>query len=94
MITNNLLIKLKERNHENIEKTKSVLLSMEGKIEVLRGIQVEVNIRHEASSYDMMLITRYSSMEDLEAYLIHPVHVEVVKYIASVMETCASVCFE
>ncbi len=33
MITNNLLIKLKERNNENIEKTKAALLSMQGKIE-------------------------------------------------------------
>lgn len=45
MITNTLLIKLKERNNENIEKTKSMLLSMEGKIEVLRGIQVQVDLR-------------------------------------------------
>lgn len=94
MITNTLLIKLKERNNETIEKTKSMLLSMEGKIEVLRGIQVQVDIRHGESSYDILLITHFFSMEDMEDYLINPVHVEVSKYIASVLESGASVCFE
>lgn len=94
MITNTLLIKLKERNNEIIEKTKSKLLSMDGKIEVLRGIQVQVDLRGEESSYDILLNTHFSSMEDMEAYLINPVHVEVSKYIASVLESGASVCFE
>lgn len=94
MITNTLLIKLKERNNENIEKTKSVLLSMEGKIEVLRGIQVQVDLRRGESSYDILLITHFFSMEDMEAYLINPVHVEVAKYIESVLESGASICFE
>lgn len=94
MITNTLLIKLKERKHETIEKTKSVLLSMEGNIEVLRGIQVQSDIRHGASSYDILLITHFASMEDMETYLIDPVHVEVSKYIASVLESGASVCYE
>jgi len=94
MIKNTLLIKLKERNNETIEKTKSMLLSMGDKIEVLRGIQVQVDIRRGESSYDILLITHFSSMEDMEAYLINPVHVEVSKYIVSVLEAGASVCFE
>lgn len=94
MITNNLLIKLKEGNDENIQRARDVLLSMEGKIEALRSIQVEVDIRHGKSSYDMMLITRFSSMEDFDAYLVDPVHVEVSKYIAGVLEAGAAVCYE
>ncbi|SPF49963.1 Stress responsive alpha-beta barrel domain-containing protein [Candidatus Desulfosporosinus infrequens] len=94
MIVNNLLLKLKERTNENIAKAEDVLLSMKGKIEVLRDLQVEVDIRHGGSSYDLMLITKFDSMEDLDAYLIHPVHVEVAKYIGSVLETGASVCYE
>ena len=94
MIVNNLLIKLKERTNENIAKAKDVLLSMKGKIGVLRDLQVEVDIRHGGSSYDLMLITKFDSMEDLDTYLIHPVHVEVSKYIGSVLETGASICYE
>jgi hypothetical protein len=94
MITNNLLIKLKKRDSENIAKTRDVLLSMQGKIEPLRDLQVEVNIRPGVSSYDIILITKFASMEDLEAYLVHPVHVEVSKYIAGVLEAGAAVCYE
>ncbi|HWR44252.1 Dabb family protein [Sporomusa sp.] len=94
MITNNLLLKLKQRDSENIAKTRDVLLSMQGRIETLRDLKVEVNIRHTASSYDLVLIAQFASMEDFEAYLVHPVHIEVSKYIASVLETGAAVCYE
>lgn len=94
MITNNLLIKLKEQNNEIIEKTRAALLSMKGKIEVLRDLQVETDIRHGESSYDILLITKFASMEDMDAYLAHPVHVEVSKFILSVMETGAALCYE
>jgi hypothetical protein len=94
MITNNLLLKLKGRNSENIAKTRDVLLSMQGKIETLRDLKVEVNIRNTELSYDIILIATFASMEDLNAYLVHPVHVEVSKYIAGVLETGAAVCYE
>lgn len=94
MVTNTLLIKLKERDGNNIEKAKAVLLSMKGQINVLRGIQVETDIRRGESSYDILLMTQFSSMEDLEAYLVHPVHQEVSKYIAGVLASGAAVCYE
>lgn len=94
MITNNLLIRLKDRSSENIRKTQDVLLRMRGKIEPLSNLQVEVNIRQTASSYDIALIAQFDSMEDLEAYLIQPLHVEVSQYIATVLESGASVCYD
>lgn len=94
MITNNLLIKLKTRNGDNVARVKEVLLSMKGKIEVLKDIQVETNIRNSESSYDLLLVTHFTSMADMEAYLTDPVHVEVSKYIGSVIEAGASVCYE
>lgn len=94
MITNTQLLKLKDRSGENIAKARDVLLSMQGKIEFLRDLKVEVNIRQGASSYDLLMSAQYDSLEDLEAYIIHPVHVEVAKYIAGVLETSAVVCYE
>jgi len=93
MITNNLLLKLKERNSETIAKTKDVLLSMQGKIEFLCDLKVELDIRHGESSYDIALIAQFASMEDFDAYLVHPAHLEVAKYIASVLESAAAVCY-
>ncbi|NUU62498.1 Dabb family protein [Paenibacillus agri] len=94
MITNNMMIRLKDRSPENIAKAKEVLLSMRGQIETLRDLRVEINIRHERSSYDLMFVTQYDSMSDLDAYMAHPLHVEVTQYIGSVIDTGASVCYE
>jgi hypothetical protein len=94
MVTNNLLIKLKEGDKENIQKVKDALLNMKDKIDVLHNIQVETNIRHGAAAYDILLMTRFSSLEDMETYLIHPLHVEIAKYIVEVMDSSASVCYE
>lgn len=94
MITNNQLLKLKDRSSENIAKVRDVLLSMQGKIEFLRDLKVETNIRDGASSYDILMIAQYNTMEDLDAYIVHPVHVEVAKYIASMLEISAVVCYE
>ena len=94
MITNTLLLKLKDRNKENISKTMDVLLSMQGKIEVLRDLKVAADIRHGPSSYDLMLIVKFDSMEDLNAYLTHPAHLAVGKYIAGVVDASAAVCYK
>ncbi|MDF2986178.1 MAG: Dabb family protein [Eubacterium sp.] len=93
MIINNLLLRLKERDSEGILKARDTLLSMKGKIGVLVDLQAEVNIRAGGSAYDIILITKFSSMEDLDAYLVHPVHVEAAKYIGSVVDIQAAVCY-
>jgi hypothetical protein len=41
MVTNNLLIKLKERSEDEIEKVKNLLLSMNGKIPGLISVKAE-----------------------------------------------------
>jgi hypothetical protein len=94
MIVNNVLLKLKDREKDNIKKAQDVLLGLKGKIEVLLDIQVELNIRPGDSSYDLLLITKFASLENMNAYLSHPVHLEVAKYIGSVLDTQASLCYE
>ncbi|MCT8977992.1 Dabb family protein [Clostridium sp. CX1] len=94
MIINNLLLKLKSRDTENIKKTQEVLLGMKGKIEVLLDIQAELNVRPSQTAYDIILITKFASMEDMNAYLTHPAHLEVAKFIGNVLDTQVSVCYE
>jgi len=94
MVINNLILKLKNRDAESIKKTQEVLLSMKGKIDVLIDIQAEVNIRPGQSNYDIILITKFESLENLDKYLADPVHLEVAKFIGSVLDTQASVCYK
>lgn len=93
MIANNVLLKLKNPD-KDVNEVQSRLLSMKEKIDVLLDIQVEKNVRPEEGNYDVLFITKFSSMEDLDTYLLHPVHLEVSKFIGSVLDTLASLCYE
>lgn len=94
MITHVVLFKLKDASQKNVEKARDVLLGMRGKIPLLRHLEVGMDILHSERSYDVALITRFDSMDDLKAYQIHPLHLEVAKYINSVKEASIAVDYE
>ena len=78
MITHIVLFKLKERTPEEVEKARDMLLSMEGKVEQLRHLEVGVDLIHSERSADVALVTKFDSLDDLQAYQVHPYHGEVV----------------
>ncbi len=92
MITHIVLFKFKDRS--NVEKSRDVLLGMRGKIPLLRHLEVGMDVLHSERSYDIVLITRFDSMDDLKAYQVHPIHLEVAKYINSVKEASIAVDYE
>lgn len=92
MIVNHLLLKLKDRSPEQIERIRTVLLGMRGQIDVLLEIQAEANVRPGPSAYDLILITKFASLADMDEYLIHPAHLDVAQLIGPALETQASVC--
>ena len=94
MIVNNLMFKLKKRDDETIAQVRDVLLGMKGKIESLRDIEVHPTIRREPISYDLMMVTKYNSFKDFEAYVAHPVHVEVGNNIHDLIDSVAAVMYE
>ncbi len=67
---------------------------MSGKIPQLRHLEVGVDVLRSERSYDLALVTKFDSLEDLQAYQAHPVHVDVTKYIASVIESAVAVDYE
>ena len=89
MITHIVLFKLLDRR--NAQKARDVLLGMKGKIQQLRHIEAGIDVLHSDRSYDLALITKFDSMEDMKAYQAHPVHVEVLKYMTSVRESSITV---
>jgi hypothetical protein len=94
MITHIVLFKLKDRSPEAIERTVQVLRNMEGKIDELLHLEVGTDILHSERSYDIALVTKFDSMEGLQAYQVHPVHKLVIEHIMSVREASVSVDFE
>jgi hypothetical protein len=67
---------------------------MKGKIPLLRHLEVGMDVLHSERSYDIALITRFDSMDELKAYQIHPIHLGVAKYINSVKEASIAVDYE
>lgn len=94
MITHIVCFKLKDRSEESIARTVAVLRDMEGKIEELKHIEVGTDVLHSERSYDIALVTKFDSMEALEAYQVHPVHKKVIEHMTQVREASVSVDYE
>lgn len=95
MITHIVFFKLKEPTVDGIAAVRDKLLSMEGRVEQLRHLEAGVDLIHSERSYDVALVTRFDSMEDLQAYQVHPYHAgEVVPLMKSVCSSVVAVDYE
>jgi hypothetical protein len=94
MITHIVLFKLLDCTPEKAEAARQVLNGMSGKIPELRHLEVGVNVVHSDRSYDLALLARFGSLDDLKTYQEHPVHVEVVKYMQGVRQSAIAVDYE
>ena len=93
MLTHVVLFKLKDRSPESVERARQVLVNMEGRIPELLSIEVGADVLHSERSYDLALITRFASLEALQAYDTHPLHEEVKAYMKEVLDG-SSVCVD
>jgi hypothetical protein len=95
MITHIVFFKLQDPSPANIATTKEKLLSMDGKVPLLRHLEVGVDVIRSERSYDIALLTRFDSLDDLQAYQVHPYHAgEVVPHMKSVCSAIAAVDYE
>jgi hypothetical protein len=94
MITHIVLLKLLHCSPERAEEAKQVLAGMAGRIPELRHLEVGVDVIHSDRSYDLALVARFDSLEDLQAYQVHPVHMEVLNYMQGVRQSAVVVDYE
>lgn len=94
MITHIVLFKLNDKSTESLKKAVNLLRSMECKIPELKNIEVGMDITNSGRSYDIALLTKFDTVEDLEAYQINPLHVEVAEYMVSAGESIVAVDYE
>lgn len=94
MITHIVLFKLKDSSPSNIEKARDVLMGLKGRIPELRHLEVGIDVLRSERSYDLALVAKFDSLEELQAYQKHPVHVEVAKYMTSVRESAVAVDYQ
>ena len=95
MIRHIVCFKLKDNSPENCEKTREVLLGMDGKVPELRGIEVGVDFLHSPRSYDVILQVLLDDRAALDAYQNDPYHVSVVKkHMHAARESSISIDYE
>ncbi len=92
MITHIVFFKFKEAR--DIERVKEALLGLQGKVPELRHLEVGVDVIRSERSYDLALVTKFDSLEDLDAYQVHPAHQEVAKLIGTVKESAVAVDYQ
>jgi len=95
MITHIVLFKLAEPTPEKIAAVRDRLLSMQGRIDLLRHLEAGTDLIRSERSYDVALLTRFDSLEDLQAYQVHPYHAgEVVPFMKANCSSIVAVDYE
>ncbi len=95
MITHIVFFKLTNPANETAAIVRDKLLSMEGKIPQLRHLEAGIDMIRSERSYDVALVTRFDTLDDLQAYQVHPYHAgEVVPLMKSVCSSVVAVDYE
>lgn len=93
-LTHVVLFKLQEPTPAVSAEVVRRLYSMEGKIPELRSIEVGVDTVHSGRSYDVVLITRFDSLDAMQAYQVNPLHRDVLAYLNTVLAATVVVDYE
>lgn len=85
MLVHIVMFQFKEENKEgNLEQVKAMLEALPGKIESLKSMEVGIDISKSERSFDLALISTFEDQDALNAYAVHPAHLEVVSVIKEV----------
>lgn len=87
------IVMYKLKNSADADEMINRFLSMRGKIEVLKSLYAGKNEVISERAYDVALECEFDSLEDLDIYAQHPVHLPVKQYVHSVIEKAHSVDF-
>lgn len=95
MIKHTVCFKLKDNSPEECNKAAQILRSMDGNVELLRGIEVGVDFLHSPRSYDIILQVLLDDENALEEYQNDEYHCSVVKkHMHSVAESSVAIDFK
>lgn len=94
MIVHIVLFKLKDASPGNVAEASKVLEGLRGKVPVLRSLEIGTDVLRTERSFDLALTATFDSLDDLQAYQVHPAHKEVIAYIAGVRESAVAVDYE
>lgn len=94
MVKHIVFFKLKDRSPEHITQVRDKLMTLDGRVPQLRYLEVGIDFIRSERSYDLALVAKFDSREDLQAYQVHPFHVKIANYMASEKESAVAVDYE
>lgn len=98
MVRHIVLFQLKKTVSEGerlsvMNKFKEAIEALPKDIDIIRKIEVRFNM-NPAEVYDIALVSEFDSLEDVNFYAKHPLHVAAGKLLADVKESRACVDYE
>lgn len=85
MLVHVVMFQFKEENKEaNLAHVKTMLEGLPRKIESLKSMEVGIDTSRSERSFDLVLISTFEDQEGLNAYAVHPEHLNVVNIIKEV----------
>lgn len=78
---------------ENLMKVKAMLEALPEKIDFIRHMEVNLNSNFNGSNFDVVLISEFDSIDDVNRYRVHPEHKQISAYVSLVREARSSVDF-
>jgi hypothetical protein len=99
MLHHIVLFKLSEtagsnQREKNRQEVRRRLEELPSRIDVIRSLEVGLNIVQQERAFDVVLISTFDNLEDLEKYRVHPAHQEFVAFVSRIREQAASVDYE
>jgi hypothetical protein len=93
MLRHIVMMKFTDRNavNETALQLKAMLLDLPEAIDSLIKMEVGLNNNKKSSAYDLVLTADFEDEAGLDAYRVHPAHVQVLDYLKTTMEKAAVV---
>lgn len=98
MIKHIVMIRVKgngpDEKKANAGKLKAAIEGLIGKVPELKQMEVGLNLNSKPVAYDLVLTSVFNSLEELDAYRVHPEHKKVLDLLFELKEETAVVDYE
>lgn len=78
----------------NIQKAEQKIMELEDLVDVINFIEVGINLNESEAAYDLVLVSEFETLEDLDEYQNHPDHVKVKEFVKKVVDKRVVVDYE
>jgi len=79
---------------ENLQEAKEKLIELSRAVPEIVDYYVGENIASAPFTYDLILMSKFTSRDDLETYINHPLHKEFLGFIQDVVQGVSEVNFQ